>query len=504
MENNKNDENNEKTEIIESLGHNALVTLLLNNDNYHEEIENVENGENYGNTNKINKCSDIKIKEDCIKSSKKRKNEIDIFESNDGIINEIYFSPNNTNKYNGKKIDKNEVDLLNYNNMHFNSSIKTEVVKNNNYFKNMKKYNILLKKNKYNTNFSIPHNLNIYNKFLESASKSINRFTNKNEQNLFYLPLSKKKQIEIRNREQNELVDSSLLSNHFQIEWEKNGNGNGNEKNDDGNENELYSASETLGRKNKKNDKKSEIVEKNTSNRLEHNTKEVDIFYSNNISNSARIERNKCFSKKNINTYKGCNKNNDENKLNKKRKIEKNVNSADNVVVINDKNNYEKKKLKKKVKKKVKKKNKKNEYQKKDETREEIIKIKNNDQEKNEKSFEHFVILDFNPKDEDYKAIKKKLETHGLIFDLPFDTKTNDIKKENINTKKENINTKVEIINMKKNYIKKEKNNNTINLEQIVQVEHNSSKYKLLKEKKNTGKIKIVDYDFEKNICYFQ
>ncbi|CXI39826.1 conserved Plasmodium protein, unknown function [Plasmodium berghei] len=491
----KNNQNNENNEVIKSLGHNALVTLLLNNDNYHEEIEKVENNVN---TNIVNKCSDIKIKNEWINSTKKRKNEIDIFEPNEGIVNdlydykknEIYFSPNNViNKYNGEKLHENEVDLLHYNNMHFNSSIKTEVVKNNNYFKNMKKYNILLRKNKYNTNFSIPHNFNMYNKFLESASKSINRFTNKNEKNLFYLPLSKKRQIEIRNREKNELIDNSQISNHFQIEWEK-------EKNEDDNGlHDMYSASETLGHKNmilneyignenKENAVEGEIVEKNPSNRSEHNIEQVDIFYSNNISNSA-IERNKYFSKKNINTYKGYNKNNDENKLNKKRKIENGMSSVDHVVVINDKNDCEKKKVKK------------TEYQRKEENREEIIKIKNNDEDKNEKPFEHFVIFDFNPKNEDYKAIKKKLETHGLIFDLPFDTKTND-------TKKENINTKVEIINMKKKSIKKEKNNNTINLEQIVEVEHNPPKYKLLKQKKNIRKIKIVDYDFEKNICYFQ
>ncbi|SCM04234.1 conserved Plasmodium protein, unknown function [Plasmodium chabaudi adami] len=479
MKNNQSDENDE---VIKSLGHNALVTLLLNNDNYHD--EHAEHAEN-------SVGSDIS-------SHKKRKNEIDIFEANEGIVNdlydykknEIYFSPNNINKYSEEKFYENEVDLLHYNNMHINSSIKTELVKNNNYFKNLKKYNFLLKKNKYNTNFSIPHNFNMYNKFLASASKSISRFTNKSEKNLFYLPLSKKKQNEIRNIEQNELVDSSLHSNHFQIEWE---NKNGEEKNPS---RDMSITSETLknkniGNTNEERNGETEFVGKNSCNRSKHNAENADIFYSNNISNCPKIERNicKCCSKKN--NYKNYNKNSDENKLIKKRKFEKVVSSTDNAAVINDKNGCEKKKLKKKVKKKAKRelKNKSEE-----ENRETTIKIENDGGGKNEKPFEHFVLLDFNPKDKDYKAIKKTLETHGLIFDLSFDS----------NTKKENINTKVEIINMKKCSIKKENNINTTNLEQIVEVGDNFPKYNLLKQKKNTGKIKIVDYDFEKNICYFQ
>ncbi|SCM00206.1 conserved Plasmodium protein, unknown function [Plasmodium chabaudi chabaudi] len=482
MKNNQSDENDE---VIKSLGHNALVTLLLNNDNYHDEhAEHAEHAEN-------SVGSDIS-------SHKKRKNEIDIFEANESIVNdlydykknEIYFSPNNINKYSEEKFYENEVDLLHYNNMHINSSIKTELVKNNNYFKNLKKYNFLLKKNKYNTNFSIPHNFNMYNKFLASASKSISRFTNKSEKNLFYLPLSKKKQNEIRNIEQNELVDSSLHSNHFQIEWE---NKNGEEKNPS---RDMSITSETLknkniGNTNEERNGETELVGTNSCNRSKHNAENADIFYSNNISNSPKIERNicKCCSKKN--NYKNYNKNSDENKLNKKRKFEKVASPTDNASMIYDKNCCEKKKLKKKVKKKAKRelKNKSEE-----ENRETTIKIENDGGGKNEKPFEHFVLLDFNPKDEDYKAIKKTLETHGLIFDLSFDS----------NTKKENINTKVEVINRKKCSIKKENNINTTNLEQIVEVGDNFPKYNLLKQKKNTGKIKIVDYDFEKNICYFQ
>ncbi|VTZ67924.1 conserved Plasmodium protein, unknown function [Plasmodium chabaudi chabaudi] len=482
MKNNQSDENDE---VIKSLGHNALVTLLLNNDNYHDEnVEHAEHAEN-------SVGSDIS-------SHKKRKNEIDIFEANESIVNdlydykknEIYFSPNNINKYSEEKFYENEVDLLHYNNMHINSSIKTELVKNNNYFKNLKKYNFLLKKKKYNTNFSIPHNFNMYNKFLASASKSISRFTNKSEKNLFYLPLSKKKQNEIRNIEQNELVDSSLHSNHFQIEWE---NKKGDEKNPS---RDVSITSETLknkniGNTNEERNGEIELVGKNSCNRSKHNAENADIFYSNNISNSPKIERNKCKCCSKKNNYKNYNKNSDKNKLNKKRKFEKVASPTDNAPMIYDKNGCEKKKLKKKVKKKAKRelKNKSEE-----ENRETTIKIENDGGGKNEKPFEHFVLLDFNPKDEDYKAIKKTLETHGLIFDLSFDS----------NTKKENINTKVEVINRKKCSIKKENNINTTNLEQIVDVGDNFPKYNLLKQKKNTGKIKIVDYDFEKNICYFQ
>ncbi|CAD2105096.1 conserved Plasmodium protein, unknown function [Plasmodium vinckei] len=496
MKNNLSDENDE---VIKSLGHNALVTLLLNNDNYHDEeikqVEKVENVENVENS----VGSDIN-------NHKKRKNEIDIFEANESIVNdlydykknEIYFSPNNINKYSDENFYENEVDLLHYNNMHINSSIKTELVKNNNYFKNLKKYNFLLKKNKYNTNFSIPHNFNMYNKFLANASNSIGRFTNKSEKNLFYLPLSKKKQIEIQNREQNELLDYSLHSNHFQIEWENKKSEETNALHDMCNTSETLKnknmiLNENIGSTNKERNGEPELVGRNSCNRSEHNVEDTDIFYSNNISNSEIIERNKCkcCSKKHINIYKDHNKNKDESKLNKKRKIEKVASPTNNVVVINDKNCFEKNKMKKKVKKKTEREVKSKSDE---ESREKTIKIENDGENKNEKPFEHFVFLDFNPKDEDYKAIKKTLATHGLFFDLSFGT----------DTKKENINTKVEIINMKKGSIKKEKNNNATNLEQIVEVGDNPPKYNLLKQKKNTGKIKIVDYDFEKNICYFQ
>ncbi|CAD2092300.1 conserved Plasmodium protein, unknown function [Plasmodium vinckei lentum] len=493
MKNNQSDENDE---VIKSLGHNALVTLLLNNDNYHdEEIKQVEKVENVENS----------VGRD-INSHKKRKNEIDIFEANESIVNdlydykknEIYFSPNNINKYSDENFYENEVDLLHYNNMHINSSIKTELVKNNNYFKNLKKYNFLLKKNKYNTNFSIPHNFNMYNKFLASASKSIGRFTNKSEKNLFYLPLSKKKQIEIQNGEHNELLDYSLHSNHFQIELERKKSEETNASYDMCNTSETLKnknmiLNENIGSTNKERNGENELVGRNSCNRSEHNVEDADIFYSNNISNSEIIERNKCkcCSKKHINIYKDHNKNKDENKLNKKRKIEKVASPTNNVVVINDKNCFEKNKMKKNVKKKTEREVKSKSDE---ESREKMIKIENDGEDKNEKPFEHFVLLDFNPKDEDYKAIKKTLATHGLFFDLSFGT----------DTKKENINTKVEIINMKKGSIKKEKNNNTTNLEQIVEVGDNPPKYNLLKQKKNTGKIKIVDYDFEKNICYFQ
>ncbi|CAD2092253.1 conserved Plasmodium protein, unknown function [Plasmodium vinckei brucechwatti] len=504
MKNNQSDENDE---VIKSLGHNALVTLLLNNDNYHDEeikqVEQVENVENVENSVGID-----------INSNKKRKNEIDIFEANGSIVddlydykkNDIYFSPNNINKYNEDNFYENEVDLLHYNNMRINSSIKTELVKNNNYFKNLKKYNFLLKKNRYNTNFSIPHNFNMYNKFLASASNSIDRFTNKSEKNLFYLPLSKKKQIEIQNREQNELLDYSLHSNHFQIEWENKKGEETNASHDMCNtsatlKNKNMILNENIDNTNKERNGEAELVMTNSCNRSEHNVEDADIFYSNNISNSEIIERNKCkcCSKKYINIYKDHNKNKDESKLNKRRKIEKVASPTDNAVVINDKNCFEKNTMKKKVKKKTEKEVKsksdeENNHQRKEEDREMRIKIENDDEDKNEKPFEHFVLLDFNPKDEDYKAIKKTLAAHGLVFDLPFET----------NTKKENINTKVEIINMKKGSIKKEKNNNVTNLEQIVEVGDNPLKYNLLKQKKNTGKIKIVDYDFEKNICYFQ
>ncbi|KEG02377.1 conserved Plasmodium protein, unknown function [Plasmodium vinckei vinckei] len=490
MNNNQSDENNE---VIKSLGHNALVTLLLNNENYHdEEIEKVEQAEN-------SVGSDIN-------SNKKGKNEIDIFEVNESIVddlydykkNEIYFSPNNINKYSEEKFYENEIDLLHYNNMHINSSIKTELVKNNNYFKNLKKYNFLLKKNKYNTNFSIPHNFNMHNKFLASVSNSIGRFTNKSEKKLFYLPLSKKKEIGIEDSEHNELVDCSLHSNHFQIEWK-------NKKSEETNVScDMCNTSETLKNKNmilnenidntnKERNGEAELVEKNSCNRSEHNVEDADIFYSNNISNREIIERNKCkcCSQKYINIYKDHNKNKDESKLNKKRKIEKVGSPTDNVATINDKNCFEKNKMKKKVKKKTEREVKSKSDE---ENQEKTIKIENDGEDKNEKPFEHFVFLDFNPKDEDYKAIKKTLAAHGLVLDLSFDT----------NTKKENINTKVEIINMKKCSIKKEINNNGTNLEQIVEVGDNPPKYNLLKQKKNTGKIKIVDYDFEKNICYFQ
>ncbi|CRH00319.1 conserved Plasmodium protein, unknown function [Plasmodium relictum] len=511
--------NDEEGNTIRSLGHNALVELLNNNNKEIEnELHDNENGVNEINLFEISNCieneSNDKKKKEMRCSSTKLLNKFSYNKLNENKIDTLYYD-NNFNVIKTECIRHNYFNAIDKNNI-FLSDKGQKIFMNDNIKKNMN--NNLLKINSMNRNIAYDDDLyNILKKKRKVKSEMLENITApkndiRNEK--------KKKDFIYFNIEDTESEKKITAENCNNINKTKQ------------NYNEISEKKEDIiaDNKVKNNNKKSTPKTKNNKAILcdiEKTTLEINDLYKtqeklsegkNKKDNENNIEMDEyydiCSNKDNI-----CN-NKINNNSSKKREHK---NSSMNTNIINE--NKDKKKninnrqhitKKKEVLKLDDDHIKKNENNlrfneeksdmdkciiKKEECNsitgnEHLVKNENIDENvlkdgmKESVNSESFIFLDFNPLEEDYLEIKNALKNYKKNYISLYT-------KENID---HNSNSKN---GLKETYIKKEKEN-THNLEQI-----NSStsfyikrKYNDLKETLLKKKINIINYDFKNNICY--
>ncbi|CRG96498.1 conserved Plasmodium protein, unknown function [Plasmodium gallinaceum] len=529
----KSNDNTEEENVIRSLGHNALVELLNNNNN---EIENECENELHKSEDNVNEINLFEIS-NCVEN-----------ESNDKKRNIKCSSTKLLKKFSYNNLNENKIDILNYdNNLNI---IKTECLRRN-YFHALDRNNIFLSeksqkllmddniKKNINKNFIKMNNINrniIYDNDLYKFKKKRkvksemleNIIAPKND----IIRIEKKKDLIYFNIEDDENGKEAISENCNNInQTTQNYNMKTSEKKKDNitNNNTKNNIKQNTPKNKNRNvilyDIKKTDLEINDLN----NTKKENYLFQNEEKNKKdnknSIEKGECydiynnrgdifnykinnFSKKiepknyNVNssitnedTDKKKNINNDQYIIKKKEKILK---SDDANLKKNENNlglNQEKRKIDKCVIK-IEESNLKSS---------DVHLIKNENYSysnidenilkdgcmKKAVNSENFIFLDFNPIEEDYLEIKKTLKIYRKNYNMLYTEKEST---DHYSNSRESL---------KEACTKKEKTNN-VNLEQIKNSKsfYMKEKYDDLKETLLKKKINIINYDFENNLCF--